>query len=64
MGYGESLVLMALLISLVALSVDTMLPALPQIGAELNAGSANDVQLIITVFRAIRRAALLWPLVG
>jgi DHA1 family bicyclomycin/chloramphenicol resistance-like MFS transporter len=49
MGYGESLVLMALLISLVALSVDTMLPALPQIGAELNAGSANDVQLIITM---------------
>ena len=49
MGYGESLVLMALLISLVALSVDTMLPALPDIGAELGVGNANDVQLVISM---------------
>jgi DHA1 family bicyclomycin/chloramphenicol resistance-like MFS transporter len=48
MGYGESLVLMALLISIVALSVDTMLPALPEIGADLNVRNANDVQLVIS----------------
>ena len=48
MGYGESLVLMALMISLVALSVDTMLPALPDMGADLSVVNANDVQLIIS----------------
>ncbi len=48
-GYGESLVLMALLISLVALSVDTMLPALPDIGGDLNVRNANDVQLVISL---------------
>jgi DHA1 family bicyclomycin/chloramphenicol resistance-like MFS transporter len=48
MGLGESLVLMALMISLVSLSVDTMLPALPDIGADLNVGHANDVQMIIS----------------
>ena len=35
MRYGESLLLMALLISIVALSVDTMLPALPFFGIHL-----------------------------
>jgi len=49
MGYGESLLLMALLISIVALSVDTMLPALPDIGADLGAQSLNDVQLVISM---------------
>jgi len=49
MGYGESLLLMALLISIVALSVDTMLPALPAIGADLGAKGANDIQLVISM---------------
>jgi len=48
-GYGESLVLMAFLISLLALSVDTMLPALPDMGADLGVGNPNDVQLIISL---------------
>lgn len=48
MSLGESLVLMALMISLVALSVDTMLPALPDIGADLHVEQANDVQMIIS----------------
>ncbi len=48
MGDGESLLLMALLISIVALSVDTMLPALPAIGADLGVKNANDVQLVIS----------------
>jgi DHA1 family bicyclomycin/chloramphenicol resistance-like MFS transporter len=49
MGYGESLLLMAMLISIVALSVDTMLPALPAIGADLGVENANDVQLVISM---------------
>ncbi|MGD8367438.1 MAG: multidrug effflux MFS transporter [Desulfobacterales bacterium] len=49
LGYGESLLLMALLISIVALSVDTMLPALPEIGADLGVRSANDAQLVISM---------------
>ena len=48
MGDGEYLLLMALLISIVALSVDTMLPALPAIGADLGVKNANDVQLVIS----------------
>ena len=48
MGLGESLILMALMMSLVALSVDTMLPALPDMGADLKVGHANDVQLILS----------------
>ena len=48
MGDGEYLLLMALLISIVALSVDTMLPALPDIGADLGVKNANDVQLVIS----------------
>jgi DHA1 family bicyclomycin/chloramphenicol resistance-like MFS transporter len=48
-GYGESLLLMALLISIVALSVDTMLPALPEIGRDLGVQNANDVQLVISM---------------
>lgn len=41
--------MMALLISLVALSIDAMLPALPQIGADLGVGRPNDYQLVISV---------------
>ena len=39
---------MALTISLVALSIDTMLPALPDIARDLKVGDANNAQLIIT----------------
>lgn len=35
--------------SLVALSIDTLLPALPQIGKSLNVANATDNQLIITM---------------
>ena len=40
--------LVALLISLVALSIDAMLPALPQMGAELAVVQDNDRQLIVS----------------
>jgi DHA1 family bicyclomycin/chloramphenicol resistance-like MFS transporter len=47
-GSGEFVARVALMISLVALSIDAMLPALPAIGAELGARSANDAQLVIS----------------
>ncbi len=45
---GEFIALVALLISLVALSIDAMLPALPEIGRDLGAVRRNDVQFVIT----------------
>ena len=49
-GDSEFIALMALLISLVALSIDTMLPALSTIGADLGVIEPNHNQLIISVF--------------
>ncbi len=46
--FGEFVTLTALIISLVALSIDVMLPALQQIGGELGARRANDAQLVIS----------------
>jgi DHA1 family bicyclomycin/chloramphenicol resistance-like MFS transporter len=48
LGFGESITLMALLISLTAMSIDIMLPAFPAIGRDLGVRHANDVQLIIS----------------
>ena len=45
---GEFVALMALMISLVAMAIDAMLPALAQIGDELGAGHANQAQLVIS----------------
>ena len=47
-GYREFVLLVALMTSLVALSIDAMLPALATIGAELGARQANDAQLILS----------------
>jgi DHA1 family bicyclomycin/chloramphenicol resistance-like MFS transporter len=44
----EFVPLAALLMSLVALAIDTMLPALPVIGQDLGVARRNDVQFIIT----------------
>lgn len=43
----EFIALMALMTALVALAIDAMLPALAQIGEELNVENPNQVQLII-----------------
>jgi len=43
----EFIVLMAMLMSMVALTIDAMLPALIQIGTDLNAQHINDSQLIV-----------------
>ncbi len=48
-GDSEFISLMALLMSLVALAIDTMLPALAVIGEDLAVTDANQNQLIITV---------------
>ncbi|WDE03309.1 multidrug effflux MFS transporter [Thalassomonas viridans] len=44
----EFIALMAILMSLVALTIDAMLPALSQIGTSLQVADSNDSQLIIT----------------
>jgi len=44
----EFIPLIALLMSLVALSIDAMLPALPAIGSDLAAAQRNDAQLVVT----------------
>lgn len=46
----EFIALIAILISLVALSIDAMLPALPAIGADLGVAEANDTQLVVSLF--------------
>ncbi|UAA37372.1 multidrug effflux MFS transporter [Paraneptunicella aestuarii] len=46
---GEFVVLMALLSSLAAFSIDAILPALPSVGASLNVTNPNDVQLIVSM---------------
>ncbi len=50
MGNREFVIMMAALMSITALSIDTMLPALPQIGQDLNVVDANERQGIITLF--------------
>lgn len=49
MRIGEFVTLMAMMISLVALSIDAMLPALPAIGADLGVIRVNDNQLVLSV---------------
>jgi DHA1 family bicyclomycin/chloramphenicol resistance-like MFS transporter len=46
-GFTEFVILIAFIISLVALSIDAMLPALPEIAADLGFEQANDAQFII-----------------
>ena len=47
---AEFVALMALMISLVALSTDAMLPALPLIGGDLGVRNPNNNQLVLSVF--------------
>ncbi|MGJ8527687.1 multidrug effflux MFS transporter [Maritalea sp.] len=48
----EFIILIALLMALNAVAIDIMLPALPIIGAELGAASANDQQFVLTLYLA------------
>lgn len=48
--FREFIVLSALLVSLTAMSIDIMLPSLPQIGATFGVTGRNDQQQIVLVF--------------
>lgn len=48
LGFVEQVSLLALMISMVALSIDVMLPALADIAGDLKAGGANERQYIVT----------------
>ena len=50
LGLVEFVTLMALMTSLVALSIDAMLPALEHIGNELGSNNAQETHLIVSVF--------------
>jgi DHA1 family bicyclomycin/chloramphenicol resistance-like MFS transporter len=47
-GYVEFVVIVSLMMSMTALSIDAMLPALGQIGAEMQVKNPNDRQLIVS----------------
>jgi DHA1 family bicyclomycin/chloramphenicol resistance-like MFS transporter len=50
LGQTEFVALIAMLTATIAFSIDAMLPALPEIGAELTPDAVNRSQLIITSF--------------
>lgn len=52
MGFAEFILLVALLISITALSIDIMLPALPAIGEALGVDDENRRQAVIILFLA------------
>jgi MFS transporter, DHA1 family, multidrug resistance protein len=47
-SFSEFVIVISLMMSLTALSIDAMLPALPAIGEELRVRSANDRQLVVS----------------
>jgi MFS transporter, DHA1 family, multidrug resistance protein len=49
-SFVEFVLIISLMMALTALSIDAMMPALPQIASELSVQSANDRQLIISIF--------------
>lgn len=50
MSKAEFIALIAMMFSSIAFSIDSMLPALPEIGAELSPDDLNQAQFIITAF--------------
>ncbi|MCA9960660.1 MAG: multidrug effflux MFS transporter [Anaerolineales bacterium] len=48
-SFVEFVVIVSMMMSLTALSIDAMLPALPQIGTDLGVVNPNDRQLVISV---------------
>ena len=49
MGFAEFVALTAAMQSMTALTIDAMLPALPEIGRDLGTSHPNDVQLVVLV---------------
>ena len=61
LGFGEFVALMALMMSLVAMSIDSMLPALADIGNDLGVARENANQLIVTmIFLGLATGQLLY----
>lgn len=50
LGTREFVSLLAMMMALNALSIDAMLPALPQIGTALHAADSNDQQYVVSTF--------------
>jgi MFS transporter, DHA1 family, multidrug resistance protein len=50
LSHGEFVALIAALFATIALSIDAMLPALPQIAADFSPSQPNNAQLVITSF--------------
>ncbi|RLK10766.1 multidrug effflux MFS transporter [Ruegeria conchae] len=50
MSRGEFIALVAMMFATIAFSIDSMLPALPEIGKELSPNDMNKAQLILTSF--------------
>lgn len=50
LGQGEFIAMIAMLFATIAFSIDSMLPALPEIAAELTPDAPNAAQLILTSF--------------
>ncbi len=48
-SFAEFVIIISLMMSLTALSIDAMLPALPQIGNDLGVQDANDRPLVVSV---------------
>ena len=48
-SYVEFVIIMSMMMSLTALSIDAMLPALPHIGGDLNVQNDNSRQLVISI---------------
>jgi DHA1 family bicyclomycin/chloramphenicol resistance-like MFS transporter len=49
-SFVEFVIIVSLTVSLAALSIDAMLPALPKIGSDLNVQNTNDRQLVVSLF--------------
>ena len=49
-GRVEFIALLAMLFATIAFSIDAMLPALPEIGADLTPDAINRAQLVVTSF--------------
>ena len=50
LSFREFIARMALLMSMTAMSIDILLPALPEIGASLKVRDAGNLPLVVTVF--------------
>jgi DHA1 family bicyclomycin/chloramphenicol resistance-like MFS transporter len=48
-SFAEFVIIVSMMMSLTALSIDAMLPALPQIGGDLGVVNPNDRQLVVSI---------------